>query len=318
VEQSSKAFAFLRASRSAALAALVSLAAPARMQAATAPQARAGNPSGTCTKAALADSARVDQYLFKAYQSDEGACLVVTRAGKVVFRAADNGQQYTLGQPGDAVNDIPAIANGTDVTGRGHPDMIVSTFSGGAHCCTSHLVFELEPEFRLLATLNDAHDDLAHFARLGRDRQYFYFTADWTFAYWPDCFACSPSAAVILRFTGDDHGGGFHLALDKMQTPAPTAAEWDKELRAARRSAGESNIDSIGTTLWGPVLNLIYDGHSELAWKFVDAAGPQAQKAPLPTLADFCRLLEKSAYWPDLAPTLRDAPAACSVAAPQK
>lgn len=38
----------------------------------------------------------------------------------------DNGGRYILGQHADPQSGIPAIKNGTDVTGRGHPDMIVS------------------------------------------------------------------------------------------------------------------------------------------------------------------------------------------------
>jgi hypothetical protein len=283
-------------------------------------QAPASNPSKPCAAAGLVDSARVDQYVFRTYESEDGTCLEVLRAGKVVFRRAGDGvERYTLGQPGDAENDIPAIPNGADVTGRGRPDMVVSSWSGGAHCCFAHMVFELEPAFQLLATLNDADDDQAHFARLGADKHYYYFTADWTFGYWPSCFACSPSAPVILRFVDDGHGGGgFHLALDKMQKQPPTPAEWSKELHAAQLSASQGNITSIGVTLWSPVLNWLYDGHSDLAWKFVDEAGPKAQQKPLPALADFCRLLKQSAYWPDLAPWLRDAPPACLNPAPQK
>jgi hypothetical protein len=64
------------------------------------------------------------------------------------------------------------------------------------------------------------------------------------------------------------------------------------------------------------VLNLIYSGHSDLAWKFVDELGPKAQQKPLPTLANFCSLLAKSQFWPDLKPTLKDTPAACANAGP--
>jgi hypothetical protein len=283
-------------------------------------QAPARSPSKPCGAADLVDSARVNQYVFRTYESEDGTCLEVQRAGKVLFRRAGDGvTRYTLGQPADGDNDFPAIPNGADLTGRGWPDMIVSSFTGGAHCCFAHMVFELEPAFQLLATLEDAHDDQAHFARLGADKLYYYFTADWTFAYWPSCFACSPSAPVILRFVDDGHGGGgFHLALDKMQKPPPTPAEWNNDLRAAQLSATQRNITSIGTTLWGPVLNWLYDGHSDIAWKFVEEAGPKAQQKPLPTIEDFCRLLKQSAYWPDLAPTLRDAPPACLNPAPQK
>ena len=94
--------------------------------------------------------------------------------------------------------------------------------------------------------------------------------------------------------------------MDKMQIPAPTTAEWNKELSAAQKVVAAGDADSIGTTMWQTVLDLIYGGKSDLAWKFVDALGAKAKQNPLPTLGDFCSVLKTSPYWPDLQPTLKD------------
>jgi hypothetical protein len=279
-------------------------------------QSGAENPAAVCAAKNRDDAATVDHFTFASYSSVAGGCLQVISGGKVIFRHAEEFPlAFTLGQHADAQYNIPSVANGTDVTGRGHPDMIVSEYTGGAHCCMSHYVFELDPEFKLLATLNDADDDLAHFQRAA-DGRYDYITADWTFAYWPDCFACSPSELVILRWADDANGGGFHLALEKMQKPAPSAASWSKELAAAHKVVSAGDVNSIGRTLWQTVLDLVYRGHSDLAWKFVDAAGPKAQQKPFPPLADFCGLLKQSEYWADLGPTLKDVPPACAAAGP--
>jgi hypothetical protein len=275
-------------------------------------QGPAENPAEACAAKNQTSATTVGQYQFAAYKSNDGACLQVTSGGKTIYtQSVDSFETYTLGQPGDAQDNIAAIANGTDVTGRGQPDMVVSLYTGGAHCCSIHVVFELQPTFKLLATLNDSDDDMAHFERLA-DGHYYYVTGDWTFGYWPTCFACSPSAVVTLRWTDDAKGGGFHLAMDKMQTPAPTTAEWNKELGNAQKVVTAGDADSIGTTMWQTVLNLIYGGHSDLAWKFVDALGPKAQQKPLPALGDFCSLLKTGPYWPDLQPTLKDTPASCA------
>jgi len=280
-------------------------------------QGPAENPATACTFKNKVDAATVGQDQFAAYKSGDGACLQVTNGNKVLYsNAVDSFESYTLGQPGDAQSNIPAIVNGTDVTGRGNPDMIVSLYTGGAHCCTKHFVFELAPQFQLLATLNDADDEGAHFEKLA-DGHYYYMTADMTFDYWPTCFACSPSANVTLRWADDAKGGGFHLAIDKMQTPAPSMADWNKQLAAAQKAVSAGDADSIGTTMWQTVLNLIYTSHSDLAWQFVDALGPKAQQSPFPSLAAFCSLLKTSPYWADLQPTLKDTPVACANAAPK-
>jgi len=127
-------------------------------------QGPAENPATACTSKNHVDAATVGKYQFTAYKSGDGACIQATSGGKVVYsQSVDSYETFTLGQPADAQYNIPAIANGTDVTGRGRPNMIASLYTGGAHCCTIHYVFELEPQFKLLATLNDADDDLAHF-----------------------------------------------------------------------------------------------------------------------------------------------------------
>lgn len=280
-------------------------------------QTAAENPAKACSSANRSGSVKVRQFTFATYSSDAGTCLQVISAGKVVFRrAVDSLQSFTLGQPASTDGNYFAVPNGTDVTGRGNADMIVSLFTGGAHCCTTHYIFELEPTFKLLATLNDADDDLAHFERNVKDHRYSYVTADWTFAYWPTCFACSPSEVVVLRWADDANGGAFHLALDKMKKPAPTTAQWNKSLAAARKVVSQSDDTNIGTTLWQTVLDLIYTGRSDLAWKFIDAVGPKAQQKPFPSLGDFCGLLKQSPYWPDLRPSLQNPPAACTGAGP--
>jgi hypothetical protein len=273
-------------------------------------------PTATCATKYQTHAITVKQYVFATFENDAGACLQVMSGGQVIVRrTSEFPEAFTLGQHADSEYNFPTVANGTDVTGRGHPDMIVSEYSGGAHCCMTHYVFELEPQFKLLATLYDADDDLAHFQRAA-DGRYNYITADWTFAYWPSCFACSPSALVKLRWTDDKNGGGFHLAIDKMRKPAPTQKEWNTAISEAQKAVKSQDITSIGTTMWQTVLNLIYTGHSDLAWKFVDSLGPKAQQSPLPTLSDFCSLLGQSQFWPDLNPTLKDTPTACADSGP--
>jgi hypothetical protein len=258
-------------------------------------------------------AATVGQYHFKTYKSGDGECLQVTSGGKVVY-SDDHNETYTLGQPADPQDNIPTIANGTDVTGRGRPDMIVEADSGGSSGDSSLFVFELEPQFKLLAKLDGV--GYVYFERDAKDGRYYYVTALKFLGQL--CNACEPWATVTLRFVDDAMGGAFHLAMDKMQTPAPEPAEWNKELSAAQTAVNQGSMEDIGKTMWQTVLNLIYGGHSDLAWKFVDEVGPEAQQGQFPTLADFCLALKEDTYWADLEPTLRDTPAACANAKPEQ
>lgn len=281
-------------------------------------QTPAQREAAACSPQNLVDSVTVHGFVFRSYEHrDDGtACLEVVRGSAVLFRRTD-AEHYTLGQPGEPEVTGSQIVNGADITGRGHPDMVASEWTGGAHCCRADYVFELEPAFRLLAELDSADDDTAHFADPDGNHRYYFFTSDWTFAYWPGSFAGSPSAPVVLRFVDDAKGGSYHLALDKMRKPPPDAKEWSTEVQDARKTIASDamQVDS-GTTVWNPMLNLIYQGHSDLAWKFLDQAWPTAVAGKQKWLGDFCSLLKSSPYWPDLGPSISTMPPACTAAKP--
>jgi hypothetical protein len=276
------------------------------------------DPYSACAQKYLNDTARVGSFTFRTYRTQEGGCLRVVRGGKeILLNPIDNNGYYTLGQLGDMAHGVPAIANGTDITGRRRPDMIVTFYTGGLHCCTVDQVYELEPKFKLLAALDAKHGSLAHFALIGHE--YYFMAADWTFAYWRTDFADSPAPGVILRFVDDGKGGSYHLALDKMQQPDPTPEEWRKDLSEARGAFTSKNPfgHGIGSELWGNMLELIYTGRSPLAWKLLDETWPATKPGKGAFLGDFCSQLKTSPYWADLEPTLHDAPPACLSAKPK-
>ncbi len=103
------------------------------------------NPSELCSHPNLKHSVLVNGHVFESFQWQGGDwCLQVVENGRVIFRrTSNNGGMVVLGQPESKEDRVPGIPNGTDITGRGHPDMIVSVFTGGAHCCLMHYVFEL-------------------------------------------------------------------------------------------------------------------------------------------------------------------------------
>ena len=277
----------------------------------------AASAAHACARNKLKKSVQVGDYSFRSYSDPDEytACLQVVHQGSLIFRRTnDNGGSFTIGQTGEPGDHVPDLRNGTDVTGRGQPDLIVSAFTGGAHCCSFAYVFELEPAFRLIATLDAEHSG-GYFTRIADDGRWYFRARDWTFAYWPGSFGDSPSAEVVLQFTDDATGGGFHLSLDKMRKPAPSRSVWTEELQLARASLKGEQFEFLdGTTLWQPILDMIYSGHSDLAWKFFAEAWPDNLQGKTHWLLEFCSVLKRSPYWADLADTVKDAPPACAEA----
>lgn len=267
--------------------------------------------STQCARGNLVQSAVVQGYTFRAYErtdSDTPGCVSVYRNGKLdylLLAKSDEDMTYRLGQLADPVNKIPLIPDGTDLTGNGHPDMIVTSWSGGAHCCGAHYIFELEPRLRLIAKLDDGDTNIGHFEDLDQTNHFYYVTTE-IWSYWPRDFASSVSHDVILKW---DHGR-FRLDLERMRRPAPTPEQWKDALSAVDDSVDDRG--SLGISLWDTVLDLIDTGHSELAWKFVAEANPKALKGNNASLKDFCSMLSVSSYWPDIKPTLKDVPEQCA------
>jgi hypothetical protein len=283
-----------------------------------------GNPTQICNVSYLAKTVSVDVVQFRSYKNaDSGeACMQVTQNGKLLFqRTNDNGGYFTLGQQASGDGTVERIGDGADITGRGYPDMIVSQWTGGAHCCRVDYVFELRPKVRLLAKLEAQDADEAHFADIDGNGRYYYVSADFTFAYWWQSFAGSPSHPVVLRFADDSAGGSYHLALDKMRRLSPTEGEWAAALARVKHELelNDSNMaNDLPDVLWQEVLNLLYTGHADLAWKFLAQVGPKAQQSPFPGLSSFCSTFKTSPYWPDLRVTMQGAPSSCLDAKPSK
>lgn len=265
-------------------------------------------------------SVTVDGYVFKTYQElttdDESACLEVTHAGKAVFRKIEEGGEFSLGQKAQPEYGVPAISPGTDLTGRGHPNMIASYYSGGAHCCTSILLFELEPKLRLISTLETGDSDVAHFERNMQEGTYYFIAWDEPFAYWHACYLCSPMPKVILKPLSDTKGNlVFQLDLKKMLIHAPTEQEWQRDFLPKAREAFAPGAPFekyyVGSQLWKPMLNLIYGGQADWAWKLVDAVWPADMSGKNEFLGEFCGQLTQSEYWPDLEQQMGNAPVSC-------
>jgi hypothetical protein len=286
--------------------------------------------SDVCYWLNLKEASIMGGWDFHAYRDgDSGkACLEIRRGsrdGAVAYRkTVDSFGEFRLGQKADPVHDIPKIEDGTDLTGRGRPDMIVTTWTGGPHCCFYHTIFELKPELRVVARIDDGDGDLAHFEDLDGNGHYYYKGNDWTFAYWDASLEDSAAPAVVLRFVDNDQGGRYHIAMDKMRTSEPTSEQWKKAIQDAGEGfvAGGNFGDGTGSKLWSNMVNMIYTGHSHLAWKLLDESWltpdqSQAQDTNKDKfLSSFCSQLKTSQYWRDMEQTLEDVPPACTVAKP--
>ncbi len=262
----------------------------------------------------ITESQKYAEFQVTTYRSQEGdsACLDIRQNGKMVYSHSDDEVvKFVIG------NDInrglgsekeegdyhpPAIPIGTDITGLGVPNLIVSTWSGGAHCCFAFEVFELGPRVRLVATIDAEHSDYARFEDVNHDGKYEFVGWDYAFAYWHTSFNNSPAPRIVLRFDGTK----YVLATDLMRKPAPSAGELRKTVDEIRDDDWQQNYPP--PQLWGAMLDLIYTGNPDAAWKFASDAWVPGHVSKQRFLQGFCGRLANSQYFEQLKPTITNAP----------
>ena len=87
-----------------------------------------------------------------------------------------------------------------------------------------------------------------------------------------------------------------------MRKAAPTASVF----RGMRAEIGEGSYPD--PSFWGNMLDLIYTGHPDLAWKLVSGHWPRNLVPREEFLQGFCDRLASSPYFEALRPTLANAP----------
>lgn len=197
-----------------------------------------------------------------------GAQVAVIRRGRApVWQGT--GFRFTFGEaPGADEGDRAALPPAVrDLTGDGVPELVLSDWSGGAHCCFTYYVFTLGPRLAVLDTLPLEHSDQARFEDLDGDGAHELRTRDWTFAYWNSSFNGSPAPEVILRL-GD---GGYRLA-ERFARRPPLSA--DSVRRQVARVRGEWSAASRfpPVLLWRTMAEMVYGGNAAQVAQFVECA----------------------------------------------
>jgi hypothetical protein len=260
----------------------------------------AASPQSSPCGGKLTASQIVSGYLVSLYESQEegfSSCYEVRRDGRVVFSREEDallgfGNEIA---GADSSHRSVSIPIGADITGLGKPNVLVHSWSGGAHCCFTFHVLELGDPVREVAAVDASESDYAHFEDIDHDGRYEFVGWDFTFAYWHECYLDSPAPVIVLTFDG----GSYRLALKLMHKTPPSTARLHKLARTIRSANWRENFPP--TNLWKNLLDLIYSGNATAADVLLhDAWKPGA----LPEKAfrqQFCDQLSTSPYATDLA-----------------
>ena len=159
----------------------------------------------------------------------------------------------------DTLDDL----TGSDITGEGHPDVIIHTFTRGAHCCFSTFVYDLGPTITKVLETPESHCP-STFGDLDGDGVSECQTCDDLFAYRYCGYAGSPMPMVILEY---GPGQGYVPASPRFAYlyAGDIVAH---TLRAQQATLGGMCQDD-GTTkcaVLAVVLDYLYAGLPQYAW----------------------------------------------------
>ncbi len=218
----------------------------------------------------------------------------ILQDGKRVY--AQTGYSFAIGYALDADQspDSVKVDLGMDLTGLGKPDLLISEWSGGSHCCYSFHLFELGETFRKLQDIPLYDADESAFVRRPGVAGLLLNVYDYSaFAYFPFDFAGSPAGRVLLRYQGTR----FQPDLVRMRAKPPTDAQVKSCAALFKKSRDWKNADApqpLG--MWYYATDLVYSGNASQAWAFLDAAWGGSGRDKAQYLVDYHKRLAKSIY----------------------
>jgi hypothetical protein len=231
---------------------------------------------------------KIGPYTYRSYSGEtlgQGA-FEIWRGDKVILREEDGDYNISLDR-----KDSNLPEPGKDITGDGLPDLVIEVYSGGAHCCFEYLILSLGEEVKKLDRISGGNSSF-EFKDLNGDGIYEAIGNDDTFAYWETSYVESPMPGVILKFDGKKY-----VVSDLMRRPAPSDEQLVAKLEEVSRDQGESRW-GIPPSAWGYMLELIYGGNGDLAWKFCDMIWAKRGKGNREDfLSEFRKQLAESPYW---------------------
>ncbi|MBC7466240.1 MAG: hypothetical protein H7256_09625 [Bdellovibrio sp.] len=219
--------------------------------------------------------------------------LSIKNGNKKVFEESEIDNHYSFGNSFEPnSNDGPDLYSGRDITGNKLPNLIISNWTGGAHCCHFVHIFELGKKVKKLVTVQ-AMSSSVRFVDLDNDGfpeiEFWDGSIDYQFA----CFADSPSGRVVLKFKKDH----YEVATGLMNKPAPTQQKIRVLKEAITLAFEKKDTPDLPYDFLNTVMELSYTGHFNLALKLADEVWPSGKPGLAKFKNEFSEALHESIYW---------------------
>jgi hypothetical protein len=241
----------------------------------------------------LEDSTPFKDYTARVYRArnhcfTRPSSLEILKDGKFIFGM--HGHDFNIG-----TNDLKRL--NADVTGDGKPNLVIIERYDGAHSSPRIHLFELEPRFRHLQSIDNAAGD---FINMDDDPALEIKVRDEPFEYWKSAYAQSPHVAVYLKY----QDGAYRFSEELMRKPPLSKKELQAKAARIRDELEWTDPNSMNgpapIELWHEAVDLAFHGNLEQARILIDLCWPNDIEGKNDALADFLNHLQLSIYWDDI------------------
>lgn len=217
--------------------------------------------------------------------------LTIKKDQKSVFKETEIGSYFYFG---DIPDTTPHKDNfsGTDLTGKKIPNLVVSKWTGGAHCCHFLYIFEMGNTLRLITKV-EAGSSGIKLIDLDGDKmpeiEFYDGAIDYLFA----SFAGSPPGRMVLKFVHDK----YEVSSLQMYKNPMTSKTLEDKINKIRIDFKKNKSPDLPFSLLELMMNLSYSGHFPLALRVADLTWPSEKPGLANFKLEFHNALNSSPYW---------------------
>lgn len=211
---------------------------------------------------------------FKVASIEECKYLVCPyQSAEVVSKVEDGYRRFsTIGDTAKRIAPINKLADGTNDT------VLVATYWGGMKGAYTYQPYTLGSKVTK-GTEIDSHSSEFQFGDFSHNGHLQAIGFDPTYEYWNASAASSAYPGVFVEL----RNGRLHLVLEKMRGAALTQQQFNKLVAEEKKQQAEYADDSptfgLSSNVLVTMIEMIYSGHADQAWKYLDAIWPKGKLA---------------------------------------
>lgn len=232
------------------------------------------------------------EYTVTFYQVDDWICqrLEIQRLGKIVYSEAEVDAHFFFGADWTERGQ-PLI----HLRGGNSPELVISKWTGGAHCCFSVLVFDIGSEFRKIDEI-EGGNYYPYFEDIDGDGVMEVKVGDDFLASRFSSFASSAIADVTLTYSNDR----YEVSSAHMVKAALNWGSLKKQIRSWQKELRErSKPDYPPPAFIQSVTDLVFTGNKAVALELIDRTWPTDVPGKIEFLTSYEEALQDSRYYSD-------------------